>query len=454
MKKLIIFLCFVLVIMPNLTFLTADSAYNSELVSYAPEIFYLANTDTDTEVFSKNADKPSAPASLVKIAAAVLAFEFCEDLDTEVVVSKNAVESLFGTGSSVAGLVVGERLKMRDLLHCLLLSCSNDAANAIAEHIAGDIPTFINLMNDFAKAIGCTNTNFVNVHGLDAETQKTTASDMYLILKHALQIPMFKEIVAKYEHKIPKTNKSGERNIYNRNPLINSYSEYYYKYSGGGITGSTPLSGECLASFARKDGYTYICIAMKGTYDRIDGSAEKLNTSYVASRKMYQWAYQNMKLKVVADASRIVDEIRVKNGKDVDYVALVPEKEVTALVPLSANLEGLSIVTDADAKPESVDAPIKKGQVITKANIYYSNEIIAEINLVAVNDVSRSDLKAAAFSVQDFFTSKPFFAVLSILAISLILFAVLAYISGKRNAKKKKKTRRNSKGDLYTDFKK
>lgn len=452
MRKLLIFLCSVLVIMPNLVCITAQTAYNSELVSYAPEIFYLANTDTDTAVFSKNADTASAPASFVKITTAILAIEFCENLDEEVTVSQNAVRLLLGTGSSVAGLIAGEKVKMRDLLYCLLLSSSNDAANAIAEHIAKDIPTFVNLMNDFAKAIGCKNTNFVNAHGLDAEGQRTTASDMYLILKHALEIPVFKEITAEYGHTVPKTNKNAARNVYNRNPLINSYSEYYYKYSGGGVTGSTQLSGECLASFAQKDGYTYICIAMKGSYEHINGSADKLNTSYVASRKMYQWAFENMKLKIVADTSRIVDEIAVKYGNDADYVALVPEKEITALVPLSARAEGLSIVTDTSSKPESVTAPVTKGQIIAKANIYYSNEVVAEVNLVAVNDVARSEKKAVVLGIKEFFSAKPFFAVLAVLAAGLILLAALAYVSGKQR-KKKRKTDRRSSGH-YTNFKK
>lgn len=452
MRKLLIFLCSVLVIMPNLVCITAQTAYNSELVSYAPEIFYLANTDTDTAVFSKNADTACAPASFAKITTAILALEFCEDLDEKVTVSRNAIQLLFGTGSSVAGLAADEEVKMRDLLYCLLLSSSNDAANAIAEHIAKDIPTFVNLMNDFAAAIGCKNTNFVNAHGLDAEGQRTTASDMYLILKHALEIPMFKEITAEYGHTVAKTNKSAARSVYNRNPLINSYSVYYYKYSGGGITGATKLSGECLASFAQKDGYTYICITMKGAYEHINKSADKLNTSYIASRKMYQWAFENMKLKIVADTSRIVDEIAVKYGSDADYVALVPEKEITALVPVSVRPEGLSIVTDASSKPESVTAPVTKGQIIAKAKIYYSNEAVAEVNLVAASDVARSGKKAVVLGLKTFFLSKPFYAVLAVLAAGVILLAVLAYVSGKRR-KKKRKTGKRSSG-LYTDFKK
>lgn len=452
MKKLLIFFCLCLAIMPSFTFF-CNAAYNSELVSFTPEVFFLANADTDTVIFSKNEDVICAPASLVKIATAVLALEFCEKPDTVVTVSGSAIEPLLGTGSTVAGLIKGERVSMRDLLYCLLLPGANDAANVIAEQIAKEIPIFINLMNDFAKAIGCKNTNFVNAHGLDREDQTTTAADMYLILKHAIGIPMFKEIIAEYGYTVPKTNKSAARNVYNRNPLINSYSDYYYKYSVGGITGSTQQSGECLASLAQKDGYTYICIAMKGSYEHINGSSEKLNTSFVASKKMYQWAFENMKLKIVADTSRIVDEIKVSSGEDTDYVPLVPEKEITALVPLSAQPEGLSIITDISTKPASVAAPVKKGQIIAQADIYYSKTVVARVNLVALNDVERSEKKAIVFALKNFFTSKPFFAVLIVFAASIIGFVALAYVRGKKNPKKKKAGRKPE-NNRYTNFKK
>lgn len=439
--------------MPNLTVLSS-AAYNSELVSYAPDIFYLANTDTDVAVFSKNAEKSAAPASLVKIATAVLAIEFCENIDTEVTVSQNAVELLFGTGSSVSGLVAGEKIKMRDLLYLLLLMGANDAANVIAEYVAKDIPTFINLMNDFAKAIGCENTNFTNAHGLDDSNQKTTAYDMYLILKHAIKIPLFKEIVSVYEYKVPATNKISRRTVYNRNPMINIYSDYYYKYLGGGITGSTELSGENFASFAQRDGYTYICIAMKGDHRVIKNSSLKMNTSYIATREMYRWAFENMGLKIVADSTRIVDEIEVKNGKDSSHVALIPEKEVTALVPLSAKLEGLSIVTDESSKPESVSAPVKKGDVIAKANIYYSNTIVATVNLVALNDVERSEKKAILSIVKSIFTSKPFYVVLIFFVIGFMISLTAIYNYSKRKTEKKRKDSSHHQKNPYTQFKK
>ncbi len=254
---------------------------------------------------------------------------------------------------------------------------------------------------------------------------------MYLILKHAIKTPMFKEIIAEYDYTVPKTNKSAARNIYNRNPLVNSYSDYYYKYSVGGITGSTQQSGECLASVAQKDGYTYICIAMKGSYERINGSTDKFNTSFVASKKMYQWAFENMKLKIVSDTSRIVDEIKVRSAEDADYVSLVPEKEITALVPLSAQTEGLSIVTDITTKPESVAAPVRKGQIIAQADIYYSKTVIARVNLVALNDVQRSEKEAIVFALKDFFASKPFFVVLIIFTAGIFVFVASAYTEKK-----------------------
>ncbi len=451
MKKVLIFFCSVLVILPNLLSVRANAAYNTELASYAPQIFYLVNMDTDTVVFCKNENQTCAPASFVKAVTAILALEFFDNLTQKVTVSQNAVGLLSGTGSTVINLLPGEKVPMRDLLYALLLPGANDAANVIAETIGKDIPTFINLMNDFAKAMGCTDTHFVNAHGLDAEGQVTTAHDMYLIFKHALGNTVFKEMLGKYGYTMPATNKCAARNLYSRNPQVNSYSPYYYKYTRGGITGSTPLSGNCLLSFAQKNGYTYICVAMKGENKVIGSNPEARNAAYVATKEMMGWAFENMRLKIVAEASRIVDEIPVKYGKDTDHIALSPEKEITALVPVNAEASGLSIV--ADSKPDSLTAPVKKGQIVSKAGVYYAGELVAEINLVAVNDVSFSEKEAVIGSIKSFLYSKPFLAILGLFAFATVIFALLVYSSGRRKRLKNAAKRARQEGStVVTDY--
>lgn len=457
MRKLLILFCCVLFIMPCLPS-HAYAAYNSELPEYCSDIALLVNLDTDTVIFSKNADVRTAPASLTKVTTAVLAMEFCPDAETVITVPEYCVRLLDGTGSSMAGLSGGEQVTMKDLLYCLLLPSANEAANIVADYIGGgDIAVFIQLMNDFAAAIGCTDTHFCNPHGLDNDEHYTTASDMYKIIKHAMGIPLFREIIKTYEYTVPKTNKSEKRAIYSTNYLLNSYSDYYYEYCTGVKTGTTDNAGSCLAASASKDGYTYIALSMKGEFKAVDASGKQYNTAMLTCRSMFKWAFENIRLKVVADTARVVDEVAVELGKDTDHVALVPAQEVSALIPDSADVNSLMIAVEDGTKPESITAPVTKGQVVARAKIYYSNEVIAEVDLVAMQDVEKSLGAAIAFALKSFFTSKAFLFSFAALVLLVIFFALFMYDRKRRIREKQRrinvvKPPRESKHEDFMDL--
>ena len=205
MKKIIkILFCFV-VIFSLLCSMPAYASYNAiyekslsdngEDPIYA-QIYLLVNLDSHTVIFEKDADKQAAPASLTKIMTATIVLENCKDLDEEVEISYEAVHLLDGTGSSTAGLIPGEKMSVKDLLYCLLVRSGNDAANALAFHVSGSIESFVQLMNDKAAELGCKNTHFANVHGLDDPNHYSTARDLLTITKHALTLPYFSEITS------------------------------------------------------------------------------------------------------------------------------------------------------------------------------------------------------------------------------------------------------------------
>jgi D-alanyl-D-alanine carboxypeptidase (penicillin-binding protein 5/6) len=139
---------------------------------------------TNEIVFEQNADERLYPASTTKIMTAILALEY-GNLNDTVTVSGNAVKSLENSGSSVM-LKEGEQMNMLNMITYLLVASGNDAANALAEHISGSIPAFVELMNNKAKELGCTNTNFVNAHGLHDENHYTTARDLLKIAQYAM----------------------------------------------------------------------------------------------------------------------------------------------------------------------------------------------------------------------------------------------------------------------------
>lgn len=170
------------------------------------------DTETGRVLFEKNAYSRRPIASTTKIMTGILAIEM-GDLNDEVTVSKGA-SRIWG---SVIDLQQGEKLKLGELLYGLMLSSGNDAAIAIAEHIGGTLENFLEMMNKKARLIGARNTNFKSPHGLDMEGHYSTAYDIALITRYALENPIFSKIVATKQAVIPK------RNLYNTNEMLEMY---------------------------------------------------------------------------------------------------------------------------------------------------------------------------------------------------------------------------------------
>ncbi|HAB00893.1 MAG TPA: D-alanyl-D-alanine carboxypeptidase, partial [Ruminococcaceae bacterium] len=160
------------------------------------KFIYLVNTDTDTVVYEKNAEERAIPASLTKIMTAIIALQKTQNLDAMDIKAPGYIyNEFYGIGVSNAEIARGEVFTMRELLYALMLNSACEAASIIADYVGGgSIPSFVEMMNEKAKEIGALNTNFVNAHGLYDENQYTTAHDMYLITKYALEQPGFLEI--------------------------------------------------------------------------------------------------------------------------------------------------------------------------------------------------------------------------------------------------------------------
>lgn len=389
MKKVVIFLLTSIIFLSILTPMTCYAEYNDSLDMRA-DVACMICIDNDEAVFSKNINKKVAPASLTKIMTALLAIENCENLNETVVVSQSAIDSLKGTNSSLGGLVAGEKLSMYDLLNCLMVKSANEAAVVIAEHIAGSVPKFLKMMNARAKELGCTNTNYVNVHGLDEKGHYTTAYDLYLICKEAMSKPTFEKIVGQSSYTMPKTNKNPQRVLPATNLMINpNYHDCYLSYVTGIKTGTTENAGRCIITKASKNGYNYIAIIMGA--DSKDAKADEIpeNIAFIECKKMIEWTFANIKYKVVAEENQIVTVIDVKYSWTADTLELVSSADIAALVPATLDSSSVFIQPNTDT-PHEIKAPVKKGEKIGTATIYYAGKEIARTDLVASKSVSRS----------------------------------------------------------------
>lgn len=444
-KKLFVLIPLFLAVCVMMSSLPVNAATYHIDFSTTTDGLELANLDTGTVVYQKNADKKLEPASTTKIMTYIIACENIKNLEnTKITVKKEVVDSLLGTGSSMSGVKEGETLTALQLLNCMMIPSGNDAALVLADYVGGgDVNKFVDMMNAKAKELGCKNTHFANPHGLHDPNHYTTADDLLKIAKYALSLPYFSDITSKTIYKIAPTNKcSTARYIYTTNSLINVTADngyYYYKYATGIKTGHDV--GYSLVSSAVKDGSSYLCVALNAPDKDANGKDVSTNGAMIDSRNLFKWAFNNLKLKTVITANDAVCDITLNYAWNKDKLQLVPEKSYSTILP--EDVEASSVFVTPHI-PKSIDAPIKKGQVIGTATLTYANQELTTVNLVAAESVERSELLHSMNTVKSIFTSTWFIVIASIIVTLLIIYIILALIYNrkKKNLRRVKKYRK------------
>ncbi len=418
----------------------ADAKPDFELHS---EAIYLVNTDTesDIKVFAQNENDRRSPASLTKIMTAIITLENVKSLDEVVTAPGYIYDEFYGIGVSNAGIERGEEITVKDLLYALMLRSACEAASILADYVTeGDIPTFVAMMNNKAKELGCTNTNFVNAHGLDAENQYTTAYDMYLISRYAMKNETFAEIACSPTYVMQKTNKhSEERNIWHTNYMLSSYygGSNYYEYARGIKTGTTDDAGRNLATVGEKEGYHYMLITLGAPYRDPEGVVYSENYSYTDHRNLYDWAFDTFRFTAVIEEYQSLDEVAVRFGEGNNHVTVTAQKKVIMLLPKTLDISTILLHVNL---PEKIDAPVVKGDVVGKADLVLADEVIASVDLIAESDVARSGFAYSLHVVRSFFRNPWVIAccvVLVLLCGTLIFFVVT-----ERKKRKNEKLRR------------
>lgn len=249
---------------------TYSQAADTDLVKGWPEgpkiegqSAVLMDAVTDTVLYSKNADDRLYPASITKIMTALLACEHLDINDT-LTMSESAAYGI-EAGSSSIYAETGEVFTVEQALMALMLESANEMALALAEKTSGSVKKFVELMNDRARQLGCTDTHFNNPNGLPDETHYTTANDMMKIAKAAWYNPLFRKFVTTQVYEIPPTNKQPEtRYLLNHHKMMAGQS---YAYDGvlGGKTGYTNDAGCTLVTYAKKGNSVLIAVVLNST---------------------------------------------------------------------------------------------------------------------------------------------------------------------------------------------
>lgn len=218
---------------------------------------------TETTIYAKNMDQVLYPGATVKVMTTLLALENAQ-LSDQVIMTATGVSGVTDGGASISAQL-DEVFTVEQCLYAIMLSSANDVALQIAEHIGGSVDSFVQMMNARAAELGCTNTVFTNPTGLPDENQHTTAHDMALIMKAAIDNESFRTIAGTSSYTIPATNVSGgERVLTNNFAMLNNTDASYYQYCLGGREGYTEASGSTLVCGAEKDGISLIAVVLQG----------------------------------------------------------------------------------------------------------------------------------------------------------------------------------------------
>ena len=265
-------------------------------------------------------------------------------------------------------------MKIKDLLYALMLKSANDAAYVLAEHVGGSVDGFSDMMNKKAEEIGCKNSHFVNPNGIHNENHYTTAYDMYLISKYAMENEDFEKIVSTYQYTLPETNKykNNDRVMKNTNIFVNPNSKYYDKDIKGIKTGTTTQAGNCLITDIKKDDFDVITVIL---------GAETSDSKFTETSKMVNYAFDNYTFSEFRKKEDVITSINVEKAtKETENLNLLISDDIKVINNVKTNLDEIEpeIVLN-----DNIVAPISKGTELgtvkyTVDGIEYSAKLVAE----------------------------------------------------------------------------
>ena len=378
----------------------------------------LMDLNTGKILYEKNMNKKMYPASLTKVMTAILALENCE-LNEVATVSYDAVMSI-SSGYVTANLQIGEEVTVEQLLYVLMVGSANDAAVVLAEHISGSVEDFADLMNEKAKEIGCTSTNFLNPYGDHSENHYSSAYDLALMSKYAMQNETFRTLVSTTSYKLPTTNKyeKEDRLFTTTNALLivnnNTRADnYYYKYATGLKTGFTTPAKNCLIASANKGDLELLTVVL-GAGQNDQG----LSNRYLDTINLFEYGYDNYILREIIKKGGVIETVTVSNAtRDTKKLDAVVENDISALMK---SVDKNTALLPEVYINEDLKAPINQGDVI--GTVTYTVEGVEYTeNLIANNDVNKSN----------------FF----IKTLTFMLIIAFAYLYLKSNKRRKKNRR-------------
>jgi len=398
--------------------------YGSEKMLQSARAAMLYEVGSDTMMYAWNPDEKIPPASLVKIMTCLLVLENC-DINEKVIVTKSAMDTI-SKSSATLKLLPDEESTVDHLLYGLMVGSANDAAVVLAEHVAGSQDAFAVMMNQRSAEIGCTDTHYVNAHGLHDDRQLTTARDVVRLVSVAMRSEQFMEYFGKTHYQIPETEQSEARSVETTNYMMTVGTPLYYDSRvTGGRTGITSDSKRSIVATAKSGELNYIAVVLSADPIYNDEGIIKRFGNYEEAAELFSLGMDSHSVSQVLYSGQILGQLNVTNGKNA--VAVGPVNSVSAVLPSNVKLEDLTI--RYGNMSGALEAPIEAGEQFTSVEVWHGPVCVAYSPVVAINssDVNRgSGLQDNRYGG----SSKVWIVILIILLI--VAFLAGAYILAKR----------------------
>lgn len=334
----------------------------------------LIEQSTGEILFEKNSNEKLAPASMTKVMSMLLIMEAIDSGKINMTDKVTITENAASMGGSQVFLEAGEEYTVEELLKGIAIASGNDAVVAMSEKVAGSTGSFVKMMNNKAKELGLTNTNFVNPHGLDEENHYTTAHDMAIMAKELLDHPKILEFTSIYEYYMPKPDGSTTW-LVNTNRLVR-----FYDGVDGLKTGFTTIAGYCLTATAKKNDLRLISVVM-GVETTDKRSSDTVN--------LLDYGFNTYKLKVILTKDQELGKVRIENGKQ-DYGTVVLMSDATELLKVTEEESEYTFNIKVNKK---IKAPVKNGDVIGTVEIIDNEgKIVLESDVTIKENIKKANL--------------------------------------------------------------
>lgn len=434
---------------------------------------------TGTVLYSKNIHKKHYPASITKIMTSLLTLE--NSSPSDVVTFTEAEAHGIETGSSSMYCVPGEKFTIEQVLYGIMLQSANEMCLVAADHVAGSVDNFVNMMNERVAQLGLKDTHFMNPNGLHNDDHYTSAYDMACIAREAWKNPSFQKICGTRTYKVKSTNKrkAGEilgGQLLNHHQMINGYetgSRYEKDYVVGGKTGYTSMAHSTLVTFAEKDGMQLVSVIMKGNSPKQGEPNE-----YTDTAKILDFAFEKYSKHAVNGENSNVNE-NLFNTFDsyfnADQSPLRLSAESAVILPKGVGLKKAKqeIQYDNSVKlqnGENVIGTVKytyDGRMVGSTDIIYDSSksashldeasrriVDSEIKQIKTNNKRHavilqklSGIKYSFYNMVSFFRDRVVLVIVAALVILLIVLLVLNYrMNSHRKRRSRTRSRRSSGG--------